>query len=43
MFKSKKKKIQGPEFPYSHGDHVTRMLLGPVFDRWNELDEIIFQ
>ena len=34
--------VQGPEFPYSPGDHIVRLLLGPVFPQWDELNEKVF-
>lgn len=32
-------KIQGQNFSYSHGDHILKMLLGPIFQKYDDLDE----
>jgi len=32
--------IQGKDFSYTHGDHVLKMLLGPLLQKYDELDEI---
>jgi hypothetical protein len=32
-------KVQGHDFSYSHGDHVLKMLLGPILQRYDDLDE----
>jgi hypothetical protein len=31
--------VQGSNFSYSHGDHVLKMLLGPILQRYDDLDE----
>ncbi|VBB17849.1 hypothetical protein YASMINEVIRUS_312 [Yasminevirus sp. GU-2018] len=31
--------IQGSGFSYSHGDHVLKMLLGPILQKYDDLDE----
>lgn len=31
--------VQGSSFTYSHGDHVLKMLLGPVLQKYDDLDE----
>ena len=32
-------KIQGRGFTYSHGDHILKMLLGPILQKYDDLDE----
>jgi len=32
--------IQGRDFSYTHGDHILKMLLGPILQKYDELDEI---
>lgn len=32
-------KIQGKSFSYSHGDHILKMLLGPILQKYDDLDE----
>lgn len=32
-------KVQGSDFTYSHGDHVLKMLLGPVLQKYDDMDE----
>lgn len=31
--------VQGVDFPYSHGDHILKMLLGPILQKYDDLDE----
>jgi hypothetical protein len=31
--------VQGKNFSYSHGDHIIKMLLGPIFQKYDDLDE----
>ncbi len=31
--------IQGNDFSYSHGDHILKMLLGPILQKYDDLDE----
>jgi hypothetical protein len=31
--------IQGQNFSYSHGDHILKMLLGPILQKYDDLDE----
>lgn len=31
--------VQGKDFPYSHGDHIIKMLLGPILQKYDDLDE----
>lgn len=31
--------IQGKNFSYSHGDHILKMLLGPILQKYDDLDE----
>lgn len=31
--------VQGSSFSYSHGDHILKMLLGPVLQKYDDLDE----
>ena len=31
--------VQGRNFTYSHGDHVIKMLLGPLLQKYDDLDE----
>lgn len=41
-YRSERKEVlkkQGKHFPYSFGDHVARMLLGPVYQKYDQLDE----
>jgi hypothetical protein len=32
--------IQGKDFSYTHGDHILKMLLGPILHKYDDLDEI---
>jgi hypothetical protein len=32
-------KVQGKGFTYSHGDHILKMLLGPILQKYDDLDE----
>lgn len=32
-------KVQGKNFPFSRGDYIMKMLLGPVMQRYDDLDE----
>jgi hypothetical protein len=32
-------KIQGEDFSYTLGDHILKMLLGPIFQKYDDLDE----
>lgn len=32
-------KIQGRDFTYTHGDHVLKMLLGPILEKYDQIDE----
>jgi len=31
--------VQGKSFSYSHGDHIVKMLLGPILQKYDDLDE----
>jgi hypothetical protein len=33
---------QGPNVIYTKGDHIARMLLGPIFEKYDQMDEICF-
>jgi hypothetical protein len=37
--KKQVKKIQGPDFKYSFGMHVARFILGPLYPKYDKLDE----
>jgi len=42
-YKSEKKEVkkkQGPKTKYSLGDHVARLLLGPIYPRYDRIDEL---
>lgn len=32
-------KVQGKDFTYTHGDHILKMLLGPILEKYDEIDE----
>ena len=32
-------KVQGKIFSYTYGDHIVRLLLGPICQEWDNLDE----
>lgn len=32
-------KVQGSHFTYTQGDHILKMMLGPIFDKYDKLDE----
>jgi len=45
-YHSEKKEVQskqGYNFPYSFGDHIARLLLGPVYPKYDRLDEYKIQ
>jgi hypothetical protein len=42
-YKSEKKEViqkQGANYKYTFGDHIARLALGPVFDKYDKQDEI---
>ena len=36
-------KVQGPKFQYTFGDHVVRLMLGPIMQKYDDMDEKKFE